>query len=1257
MPQLLPAAAAWAAAAWSSAVTATAAGVTAATAGAIAGTTATAVATAGLKFVVTTALSAAATALMRPNVPSTGTTLDFKPDPKAPVRGAMGYTAVGGNKAFQATWGYKRVAMSLGVALSLGPVDAITQFQADGVPVTFSGAQSEATGFYAADMWQKTTLGLPGDAALLPPTGLKYGNPGLTGWGVQNAAPQVAFAFWTMVLAKNPEDRDIFTNGVPDPRWIGRWMKVWNPRRDSTYPGGSGPQRRDDWRTWEWSENPYAHALAWYRGHFKLNVDGTIDRTKRIAGIGAPDAALDIPAFVEGMNVADANQWTISGEWASTDPKAQVAMAMLQAGGGQPINRGAQISVLVNMPRVSTYTYTKADLIGQATIRPLTPRRDRKNTIIPRFKSEANNWEYVAAGEVTDAGYRAEDRGEPRTVEVEYVHVRNAKQAGQLAAYDLVNLREGLTVTLPSKVHLMHVHAGDCITVDEPELAMVGQKFVVMRTTTDYKSATVTLELRSETDAKHAFALGQVAKAPPSPALSAVDPKYVPPPAAEEWTVVPKPPGGGGISQPIFVIELPLETSDIVGVIIKHGPSSVGPWTDGYEGSPRADGRYEITGLTPGQTYCVSLQYVVKNGAKSEPDIKCGIVAGDLTAGNVVPTAPTIVAMQDAIDAAEIGLGSLNAAIYTPGTGLLARSDAMFASLNTPTTGVLARLTAAETAITTNDTASTTRLVALEATVNTAETGLVARMGVQEAATANLATGKADASRVTALEAKVDTPGTGLLARMASQETATVDLQTQKADVSRVQLLEAFAAGGDGVMKDGGFQLWPAANARPDNVAAPTGLTISRQTTGLIYGDKAMRLVDPGTGNASFPIVAAGFAPASDALQWVVEYTVTINSGDLKRFGVQFRANRTTGYYGANVDLAAKHPATTTGATYRESQIFTVAPLGGASGAPTTCQAWFYTNLSSFSGGAFSAKDLTLHRLQFRPATPEEIATGSVLPDVASRVGTLETATANLQTGKADATRVTSLEATVNTPGTGVTARLTTVEGVAASANGTAKAIKGVVLNVNGYVSGYSSTNDGTTSAFEILASAFGIRDPGTGERTEYRAGNWYVYSPTENTRTRYGKAFGGTQKLVWWTGPTSVAEGSETKANAYVYMSQNTVSGPRFGGSDVPINGFHAQADFAVRIGSRTTAGLVTTSTVTISVTGNTGVVTYAWTQIGGNEDWTITTASGAATAFRVNVATPGEQKRAQFACVVTDTGSGRSFTIIVGAAALYNV
>lgn len=792
MPEPISATVAFVTAAYSSAVAATATVLGAmGTVGALGMGGTYALAGAIVKGGIMMGLSAASAALLRPDVPSSGTTLDFKPDPKAPVRGAMGYTALGGNKVFQATWGYKKVAMSLGVALSLGPIDQVPRFEADGATVTFSGPQSEATGFYAADMWQRTTLGLPGDAALLPPTGLKYGNPGLTGWGTQHAAPQVSFSFWTMVLAKNPEDRDVFTNGVPDPRWIGRWMKLWDPRKDSTYPGGSGPQRRDDWRTWEWSENPYVHSLAWFRGHYKLNLDGTVDRRKRIAGVGAPDSAIDIPAFVEGMNIADANAWTISGEWSTSDGKFQTALAMLQAGGGEPISRGAQISVMVNAPRVATYTYTRDDLIGQAEIRPLTPRRERKNTIVPRYKSEANGWQYVPAGEVTSSVYRDEDRGEPRSLEIEYTHVRNAKQAGQLAAYDLANLREGLTATLPSKVHLMHVHPGDCITVDVPELALAGQKFVVRRATMNHQAASVTLELRSESDGKHAWALGQAAQPAPSPSLSAVDPKYVPPPAPDDWTVVPKPPGGGGVSQPIVIIELPIETTDIIAVIIKHGPSAVGPWTDGYEGSPRPDGRYEIAGLTPGQTYCFSLQYVAKNGAKSEPDIKCGIIAGDLTAGNVVPTAPTIVDLQGQITTAFGDIFDVSELVGQTRADLEAADAALGSAIGSLDT----RADQLETATQTLEAnkASVASLNAQIARINDVE----AVNATQALALVDLENGKVALSEYNTLKGEVQAARDGapsLLGQIQNLKSVDLDLQNNKASVASVNALTARTA-------------------------------------------------------------------------------------------------------------------------------------------------------------------------------------------------------------------------------------------------------------------------------------------------------------------------------------------------------------------------------------------------------------------------------------------------------------------------------
>lgn len=140
MPQAIPVAVAWAAGAWGSAVGFVASGIWGAAGGALTLKASIGIASFGLKFAAFTALSAVATAIMRPSTPSSGTALDFKPDPKAPIRGLMGYHATGGSKVFQATWGYNRVALSLGAALSLGPIDQITQFQADGNQKEFEAA-------------------------------------------------------------------------------------------------------------------------------------------------------------------------------------------------------------------------------------------------------------------------------------------------------------------------------------------------------------------------------------------------------------------------------------------------------------------------------------------------------------------------------------------------------------------------------------------------------------------------------------------------------------------------------------------------------------------------------------------------------------------------------------------------------------------------------------------------------------------------------------------------------------------------------------------------------------------------------------------------------------------------------------------------------------------------------------------------------------------------------------------------------------
>lgn len=661
MPQALPAIAAFAVKAFTSAVTATSVALT--KVGVMAAIGEGATIALAQKIVITAAVTAASAgmaAIMRPSTPSSGMTLDFKPDPKAPITGMMGYAATGGNRVFQSTWGYNNVVLTLGAALSLGPIAERPTFYADNVPVSFDPAeQNEAIGFYKADMWQTTVLGRPGvDPHPTVPTGLKYGNPPLSGWNAPQNPVGVAFSLWTMVLAKNPEDRDIFTNGEPNPRWVGQWMKVYDWRKDSTYPGGSGPQRENLWNTWEYSENPYVHARAFLRGHYKMLSNGAVDFSKRLAGVGAPVSAIDMGAFTEGANLADANNWVISGGWTSTDSKWDVLTSMLKAGGGIPIQSGAQVSVMLNAPRVSTTTIDRNDIVGEINIQPLTRRRERKNTIIPRYRSEAHSWEYVPAGPVTSTVYREEDNDELRSLEIQYNYVRLPQQAAQLAAYDLANLREGIKITATLKIDALGIAAGDCVTFDVPEVGLASQKFVVLRKTVDYQSATITVECRSETDGKHAWAMGQAANPPPTPSLSGVDPRYMPPPQPDDWVVLPLPPGEDGVETPIIVAEGETGTTDIQGVIIEYGlppdPPPPDPlpegakwedyvtWNRVFAGAPSLNGRYEFTVQPPGATFYTSIQYIANNGTISDryitgPLVASGLVSQDTTHIGGVP--------------------------------------------------------------------------------------------------------------------------------------------------------------------------------------------------------------------------------------------------------------------------------------------------------------------------------------------------------------------------------------------------------------------------------------------------------------------------------------------------------------------------------------------------------------------------------------------------------------------------------------------
>lgn len=189
-------------------------------------------------------------------------------------------------------------------------------------------------------------------------------------------------------------------------------------------------------------------------------------------------------------------------------------------GAGEPLDLGGLLSCRYESPKVSLATITGDDLAdGDIVVPAMKTWRERINSIIPRYRSEAHNWEIIPASAVRGTTYIAED-GEERTRESEYYCCQSLTQAAQLAAYEIALSREIDGISIPLKTKFIGYKPGDCLTLNIPEANLNNQPAIVTNRTLDPATGIVTMTFRTETAAKHAWALGRTTTAPPSPSIT-----------------------------------------------------------------------------------------------------------------------------------------------------------------------------------------------------------------------------------------------------------------------------------------------------------------------------------------------------------------------------------------------------------------------------------------------------------------------------------------------------------------------------------------------------------------------------------------------------------------------------------------------------------------------------------------------------------------------------------------------------------------
>lgn len=300
----------------------------------------------------------------------------------------------------------------------------------DGELVTFSGA--DATGKWAGLLSRAQVLGTTTQAAMT----VNAGGPWTASATLRSHAAQAFIFTW---------HKDDNPRGVPSKmQQIGRGGPVYDPRLDSTVPGGSGSARANDQATWSYTgggEDIGRNAALIYLTYLLgWKVGG-----KRRLGVGQPPSTILYDTFIEAANVCETNGWTFDGvleDPADGDHKPNLR-AILDAFAGSPLERAGLHGVRAPHDDTGAVALTVTPAMMRGDIARASPPgyAQRKNVAIGRFVDPARGYEPVDFPRVVLADAVTED-GEELVANIDRLATTSSAVARQLNAVAMRELRQ-----------------------------------------------------------------------------------------------------------------------------------------------------------------------------------------------------------------------------------------------------------------------------------------------------------------------------------------------------------------------------------------------------------------------------------------------------------------------------------------------------------------------------------------------------------------------------------------------------------------------------------------------------------------------------------------------------------------------------------------------------------------------------------------------------------------------------------------------
>lgn len=280
-------------------------------------------------------------------------------------------------------------------------------------------------------------------------------------------------------------------NGMPSRvTIIGDGALLYDPRKDSTVPGGSGTHRTSDQTTWgnytnaDDTDNP-ALQLLWFLLGWRVNGELSI-------GCGVPANRIDLPSFITAANICDENvtlaiggtqkRYRTSGTASDSDDRMGVINTFLSCMNGTLRDSGGKLSLTVIKNDLADYvlTFDENDVLDEFEWNQTRGLNDTYTKVRGRYIDPSDNslYQLVDYPEIEVTGGALD--GIDRVMTLDLAYVEDGRRAQRIAKQVLQrNQYKGMfSATFTAKAQGCVV--GDVVRLTFPALGWSNKLFRVI---------------------------------------------------------------------------------------------------------------------------------------------------------------------------------------------------------------------------------------------------------------------------------------------------------------------------------------------------------------------------------------------------------------------------------------------------------------------------------------------------------------------------------------------------------------------------------------------------------------------------------------------------------------------------------------------------------------------------------------------------------------------------------------------------------